>query len=223
MKSNHKDPDLQVDDIKDILEQLQNLNISENSVITEDNKISLDETKNMSSSKPPSKSNSLFISLSILALCISGAAGYSVYYFSQQPAVKPVKVEQKVEEKEAVQQIVKQPPPKEPSENLEPRENKNPPENKVITRSKKLISEGKILSARKLLLGEIRNNTNIAEIPFLLAQTYDPNFLKDLPSFDADAELNEARKWYQTWYDIAQNSANPPSLQRLRDILNSLR
>lgn len=211
MKSDKKDPDLQVDDIKDILEQLQNLNISENSVITEDNKISIDETKSKVSVESKDNKNTLFISLSILALCISGAAGFSVYFFSQQPVNEPVPVEKKVEQKEVVQNNVITP------------NTQKAPENKVITRSKILISEGKILSARKLLLEEVKNNSEIPEIPFLLAQTYDPNFLKELPTFDADAELNEARRWYETWYEIAQKGTNPPSLEQLRHILSSLR
>lgn len=247
MKSNKKASAVEVDDIKNILEQLQSLKISDNLAVTDELSSSTSAQNTIKLVDKEKQQKILYFSLAFLAISVSAVAGYLTYNhsdkteISQKPQKEIIEARVPAEQTDSAsnrpdistgQKDISAPP-----EDLSTAEKVEPPLQKpvttpkpakvvinpVIAEARVLIENGKIISARKLLLSEIEKDPKQAEIPFILAQTYDPNYLKDLQSFDAEAELGAARQWYETWYKVARNSANPPSPEKLDKILNALR
>jgi hypothetical protein len=91
----------------------------------------------------------------------------------------------------------------------------------LLTEARRLIGEGDVESARKRLMQggpEAR-----AEVAFLLAQTFDPNYLRSLPMSNSLPDRVQAEAWYRKWHEIAVNSGLEMDGGRLQRIINAMR
>ncbi len=104
----------------------------------------------------------------------------------------------------------------------------SPGNNRKIKQAEALMKKGQIQKARQLLTKEADETAasgDIAyvDISFLLAQSYDPNYLSGLSFSDSDADLVEAERWYREWYRIASQKGIVKNQQSLQGILETLR
>lgn len=91
----------------------------------------------------------------------------------------------------------------------------------LLTEARRLIGEGDVESAQKRLMQggpEAR-----AEIAFLLAQTFDPNYLRSLPASNSLPDRAQAERWYTKWYELAVNSGLEMDSGRLQRIIKAMR
>lgn len=91
----------------------------------------------------------------------------------------------------------------------------------LLTEARRLIGEGDVESARKRLMQggpEAR-----ADIAFLLAQTFDPNYLRSLPASNSLPDRAQAERWYKKWYELAVNSGLEMDNGRLQRIIKAMR
>jgi hypothetical protein len=91
----------------------------------------------------------------------------------------------------------------------------------LLTEARRLIGEGDVESARKRLMQggpEAR-----ADVAFLLAQTFDRNYLRSLPTSNSLPDRVQAEAWYRKWYEIAANSGLEMDSGRLQRIINAMR
>ncbi len=64
-----------------------------------------------------------------------------------------------------------------------------------MDRGKQLLQENDVAAAR--LIFKRLAESGVAEAAFAMAQTYDPDFLKKIPTAGLQPDLPEARKWYE--------------------------
>jgi hypothetical protein len=79
-----------------------------------------------------------------------------------------------------------------------------------------LIAKGQVRAARDVLLRGTPQES--ADLAWLLARSYDPNYLVTLKAADAAPDVAQATRWYRTWYDIAVKQglvADSVSLDRI--------
>jgi hypothetical protein len=91
----------------------------------------------------------------------------------------------------------------------------------LLTEARRLIGEGDVESAQKRLMQggpEAR-----AEIAFLLAQTFDPNYLRSLPASNSLPDRAQAERWYTKWHELAVNSGLEMDSGRLQRIIKAMR
>lgn len=91
---------------------------------------------------------------------------------------------------------------------------------KILSDGRAQLVKGDIAAARETLK---RAASEKAEIAFLLAQSYDPNFLQSLPKTNAQPDRVEAERWYREWYDLAGRSGLSLDQARLQRIINAMR
>jgi len=91
----------------------------------------------------------------------------------------------------------------------------------VLSEARRLLSEGGIALARERLLANSPGQR--AEFALLLAQSYDPNYLRTLPKANGLADRAEATRWYKTWYEIAARDGLEMDNARFQRIINSMR
>jgi hypothetical protein len=78
------------------------------------------------------------------------------------------------------------------------------------------IAKGQVRAARDVLLRGAPQAS--ADLAWLLARSYDPNYLVTLKAADAAPDVAQATRWYRTWYDIAVKQglvADSVSLDRI--------
>jgi hypothetical protein len=90
----------------------------------------------------------------------------------------------------------------------------------LITEARRLLSEGDVASARARL--KSGGPEQRAELAFVLAQSFDPNYLRTLPSANAKADRSEAERWYRKWHELAANSGLAMDSERLKRIINAM-
>ena len=80
---------------------------------------------------------------------------------------------------------------------------------------------GHVAAARELL----RQPDLLAsqEGAWLLARSYDPNYLATVQSPDASPDKRQAEEWYRRWRDIAARNGMVMDDLRLKRIINSMR
>jgi hypothetical protein len=61
-----------------------------------------------------------------------------------------------------------------------------------------------------------------AELAFMLAQSFDPNYLRTLPKANGAPDRAEAERWYKKWYELAVNSGLEMDSGRLKRIINAM-
>ena len=93
-------------------------------------------------------------------------------------------------------------------------------EDALLTDARRLLSEGNVSMARSLLLrGGAEANADVA---FVLAQSYDPNYLQALPNANSAADPSEAARWYRKWYELAVRSGLEMDPGRLQRVINAM-
>jgi len=84
-----------------------------------------------------------------------------------------------------------------------------------------LLAAGHVQAARKQLLGAASEGT--ADVAWMLARSYDPNFLAAIPAADAEADIEQATRWYRAWYAAAVTQGLVPNSVSVERIIGSMR
>jgi hypothetical protein len=84
-----------------------------------------------------------------------------------------------------------------------------------------LLSRGQVQAARKQLLGLA--SADAADVAWMLARSYDPNFLVTLPSADGAADVEQATRWYRIWHAAAVKQGLVPNSVSVERIIGSMR
>ncbi len=94
-------------------------------------------------------------------------------------------------------------------------------ETALLAEARRFLSEGDVTLARsKLLSAEPERR---AEVAFMLAQSYDPNYLASLPKISGLPDRFEAERWYKKWHELAVQSGLEMDSGRLQRIINAMR
>jgi hypothetical protein len=90
-----------------------------------------------------------------------------------------------------------------------------------IDAAQDLLSKGQVQAARKQLLGLASADT--ADVAWMLARSYDPNFLVSLPSADGRPDIEQATRWYRIWHAAAVKQGLVPNSVSVDRIIGSMR
>jgi len=91
----------------------------------------------------------------------------------------------------------------------------------LLAEARQALSEGDALRARSALLrAEPERHPKVA---FMLAQSYDPNYLQSLTKANGLPDKTEAKRWYEKWYELAVRSGLEMDSGRLQRIINAMR
>ncbi len=90
-----------------------------------------------------------------------------------------------------------------------------------IANAHQLMESGHVRAAREALLRP--DLAASQEGAWLLARSYDPNYLATIQSPDASADQQQAEDWYRRWRDIAVRNGMVMDDLRLKRIINSMR
>ncbi len=91
----------------------------------------------------------------------------------------------------------------------------------VAARARSLLEAGQVQEARALLLGT--TDAESADVAWILARSFDGNYLQSLGKVDATADSAEARRWYERWFDRAKRKGSVDKTVRLDRLLQSLK
>jgi hypothetical protein len=84
-----------------------------------------------------------------------------------------------------------------------------------------LMAKGQVRAAREQLLKLARHGA--PDAAWDLARSYDPNVLATIPKADADPDIQEATRWYRTWYTAAVRQGLIADSVSLERIIGSMR
>lgn len=84
-----------------------------------------------------------------------------------------------------------------------------------------LLAGGHVQAARKHLLGSVSDGA--ADVAWMLARSYDPNFLAAIPAADAGPDIEQATRWYRAWYAAAVTQGLVPNSVSVERIIGSMR
>jgi hypothetical protein len=84
-----------------------------------------------------------------------------------------------------------------------------------------LLAKGQVQAARKQLLGLA--SADAADVAWMLARSYDPNFLVTLPSADGAGDVEQATRWYRIWHAAAVKQGLVPNSVSVERIIGSMR
>jgi hypothetical protein len=87
--------------------------------------------------------------------------------------------------------------------------------------AQELLTKGQVQAARKQLLG--MSSGGDADVAWMLARSYDPNFLASLPRADAAPDIEQAAQWYRTWHAAAVMQGMVPNSVSVERIIGSMR
>jgi len=87
--------------------------------------------------------------------------------------------------------------------------------------AQELLTKGQVQAARKQLLG--MSSGDDADVAWMLARSYDPNFLATLPRADAAPDIEQATQWYRTWHAAAVMQGMVPNSVSVERIIGSMR
>jgi hypothetical protein len=94
-------------------------------------------------------------------------------------------------------------------------------ETALLAEARRFLSEGDVALARnRLLRAEPERHAAVA---FMLAQSYDPNYLLALPKANGAPDRFEAERWYKRWHELAVQSGLEMDSGRLQRIINAMR
>ena len=91
----------------------------------------------------------------------------------------------------------------------------------AIDTAQDLLSKGQVQAARKQLLGLA--SADAADVAWMLARSYDPNFLVTLPSADGSPDIDQATRWYRIWHAAAVKQGLVPNSVSVERIIGSMR
>ena len=83
-----------------------------------------------------------------------------------------------------------------------------------------LLAAGQVQAARKQLLGSVSEGA--ADVAWMLARSYDPNFLAAIPAADAGPDIEQATRWYRAWYAAAVTQGLVPNSVSVERIISSM-
>ena len=83
-----------------------------------------------------------------------------------------------------------------------------------------LLAKGHVQAARKQLLGSVSEGA--ADVAWMLARSYDPNFLTAIPAADAGPDIEQATRWYRAWYAAAVAQGLVPNSVSVERIISSM-
>ena len=84
-----------------------------------------------------------------------------------------------------------------------------------------LLTRGQVQAARKQLLALASDGA--ADVAWMLARSYDPNFLATIPHADAAPDIEQATQWYRTWHAAAVMQGLVPNSVSVERIIRSMR
>jgi hypothetical protein len=90
-----------------------------------------------------------------------------------------------------------------------------------IDTAQDLLSKGQVQAARKQLLGLA--SADATDVAWMLARSYDPNFLVTLPSADGSPDVEQATRWYRIWHAAAVKQGLVPNSVSVDRIIGSMR
>jgi hypothetical protein len=90
-----------------------------------------------------------------------------------------------------------------------------------IDAAQDLLSKGQVQAARKQLLGLA--SAGATDVAWMLARSYDPNFLVTLPSADGSPDVEQATRWYRIWHAAAVKQGLVPNSVSVDRIIGSMR
>jgi hypothetical protein len=83
-----------------------------------------------------------------------------------------------------------------------------------------LLAGGHVQAARKQLLGAVSDGA--ADVAWMLARSYDPNFLAAIPAADASPDIEQATRWYRAWYAAAVSQGLVPNSVSVERIIRTM-
>jgi hypothetical protein len=89
-----------------------------------------------------------------------------------------------------------------------------------IATAQDLLSKGEVQAARKQLLGLA--SADAADVAWMLARSYDPNFLVTLPRADGSPDVDQATRWYRIWHAAAVKQGLVPNSVSVERIIGSM-
>jgi hypothetical protein len=90
-----------------------------------------------------------------------------------------------------------------------------------IDAAQDLLSKGQVQAARRQLLGLA--SADATDVAWMLARSYDPNFLVTLPSSDGSPDVEQATRWYRIWHAAAVKQGLVPNSVSVDRIIGSMR
>lgn len=96
-----------------------------------------------------------------------------------------------------------------------------PLETDIAIRARGLLESGQVREARALLLSA--PDTESVDVAWILARSFDGNYLQTLGKADMTANSVEARRWYERWFDRAKKKGVVDKTVRLDRLLLSLK
>jgi hypothetical protein len=90
-----------------------------------------------------------------------------------------------------------------------------------IDAAQDLLSKGQVQAARKQLLGLA--SADATDVAWMLARSYDPNFLVTLPNSDGSPDVEQATRWYRIWHAAAVKQGLVPNSVSVDRIIGSMR
>lgn len=84
-----------------------------------------------------------------------------------------------------------------------------------------LLAGGQVQAARKQLLGSASEGA--PDVAWMLARSYDPNYLAAIPAADAAPDIEEATRWYRAWHAAAVSQGLIPNSVSVERIIASMR
>jgi hypothetical protein len=92
--------------------------------------------------------------------------------------------------------------------------------NSILENARQLMASGQIAAARKLLLQPAL--TASQDAAWLIARSFDPNYLATLRSPDAAADKVQAEEWYRRWRDIGARNGAGMDDARLKRLIDAM-
>jgi hypothetical protein len=86
--------------------------------------------------------------------------------------------------------------------------------------AQRLLAGGHVQAARKQLLASVSEGT--VDVAWMLARSYDPNFLTVIPAADAAPDIEQATRWYRAWYAAAVSQGLVPNSVSVERIIGSM-
>jgi hypothetical protein len=90
-----------------------------------------------------------------------------------------------------------------------------------IVAIQELLKNGRVQDARQQLLGMVTAES--ADVAWMLARSYDPNYLAAIPAADAGPDVEQAARWYRAWHAAAVTQGMVPNSVSVERIIRSMR
>jgi len=90
-----------------------------------------------------------------------------------------------------------------------------------LDKARRLLDSGQIAAARQIL--EQPALAGMQDGAWLIARSFDPNYLKTIAAADASPDKAKATEWYRRWHEIAGRNGVVMDDARLKRIIDSMR